>query len=151
MSVTSYPQAFPVLVQPRRTSTAHLVIAWVLTVLTGFYLLPWAIGATRNKTSLAPTVLVDLFLGWTVVGWVAALILACTGQTATQVVLVPAYPPASHLPPSYPPAGYPADGYGAAGWAATSLVPRPAVAPGPEPTLVLPEWSERDEHHLGRP
>lgn len=126
---------------PRRNSTAHVVTSWILTVLTGFYLLPWAIAATRNKQGMAPTVLINIFLGWTVIGWIAALVMACTGDRPAAVVIThqpigygpspmpfngpttfPDYQPGPYQPAPYQPAhdrpaispsvGYPAGSYG---------------------------------------
>ena len=38
-----YPYPTQVVVSaPRRTSTAHLVIAWIVALLTALYMLPWA-------------------------------------------------------------------------------------------------------------
>ena len=48
------------------------------------YFLPTIIG--RNKADAGAIFLVNLFLGWTVVGWIAALVWAC----AANVEAVPA-------------------------------------------------------------
>lgn len=61
----------------QRTDTAHIVIAWVFTVFTFGYMLPWAIAATRGKSNAVPVALVSFFTGWTLIGWVAALVMAC--------------------------------------------------------------------------
>jgi RsiW-degrading membrane proteinase PrsW (M82 family) len=46
------------------------------------YLLPAIIAGSRNKTSgTAGVVLLNIFLGWTLIGWLAAFIWACTGRT----------------------------------------------------------------------
>jgi hypothetical protein len=58
-------------------NTAELICAWVLTVLTLGYMLPWAIAASRGKSNSVAVALVNLFAGWTFVGWVAALVMAC--------------------------------------------------------------------------
>ena len=92
------PPQTQVLVQPYRCSTAHVVIAWLLAVLTGGYLLPWAIAATRNRSNVAAVALVDVFLGWTVVGWIVALVMAC-GSDRPVVVVQTYAPPALPLPP----------------------------------------------------
>ncbi len=42
------------------------------------YFLPTIIG--RNKADAGAIFLVNLFLGWTVVGWIAALIWACAAN-----------------------------------------------------------------------
>lgn len=56
---------------------AHITIAWICTVLTLGYLLPWAIAATRGKTNALAIGLLSFLLGWTFLGWVAALVMAC--------------------------------------------------------------------------
>ena len=61
----------------QRTNSAEVAVAWVLTVLSGGYFLPWAIAATRGKANSGAIAVVDLLLGWTVVGWVVALVMAC--------------------------------------------------------------------------
>ncbi len=99
------PYGYPtqvVLPLQSRCSTGHVVVAWVLTVLTSLYLLPWAIAATRSRRSLAPVVLINIFLGWTVVGWIAALVLACVGETRQAVVINYGPPPGYGYPTSYP-------------------------------------------------
>ncbi|GEA85173.1 superinfection immunity protein [Cellulomonas gelida] len=58
-------------------SSAVVVVAWVVTVFTSFYLLPWAIAATRGKAARWGIFWVNLLLGWTLVGWVATLVWAC--------------------------------------------------------------------------
>jgi NAD/NADP transhydrogenase beta subunit len=42
------------------------------------YFLPTIIAATRNTTKLAAVVLVNLLLGWSVIGWVVALVMSMT-------------------------------------------------------------------------
>jgi len=51
------------------------------------YFLPAIIG--RNKHDAAGIFLLNLLLGWTVIGWVIALIWACTAETYAPVRLVP--------------------------------------------------------------
>lgn len=71
------PVQTQVLVQPYRCSTAHVVVAWVVTVLTAFYMLPWAVAATRNRRNVLAVAMINLFLGWSVIGWIVALVMAC--------------------------------------------------------------------------
>lgn len=61
----------------RPHSTARVVLSWVAAVLTVGYLIPWAIAITRQKRDHVPTLLVNVFGGWSVIGWVAALVMAC--------------------------------------------------------------------------
>jgi len=41
------------------------------------YFLPWVIARTKNKKNTAAIVTTNLFFGWTVIGWILALIWAC--------------------------------------------------------------------------
>lgn len=93
-------------------STPVVVVSWVLTVLGAFYLLPWAIAASRGKANQWAVLLVSFFLGWTIVGWVVALVMACTAHrplVAGPVLGYAALPPA---PPAGVPAGWYPDPYG---------------------------------------
>lgn len=90
-----YPAGAPhtqILVQPYRCSTAHIVIAWISAVGTLGYLLPWAIAATRNRRNVASVALIDLLLGWSLIGWVVALVMAC-GSDQPLVVVQHSYGP----------------------------------------------------------
>ena len=60
----------------------HLIFAVLL------YFLPTIIG--RHKRDAAGIFLVNLLFGWTVIGWVIALIWACTGENYAHVHFVPA-------------------------------------------------------------
>jgi hypothetical protein len=42
----------------------------------GLYLLPAIIAAVRRTHNATAILLIDLFLGWTFIGWVAALVMA---------------------------------------------------------------------------
>lgn len=53
-----------------------IIIAWIITVITGGYMLPWAIAATRGKSNSSSVGWINLLLGWTVIGWIWALIKA---------------------------------------------------------------------------
>lgn len=50
------------------------------------YFLPSILG--YNKRSAAGIFLVNLFLGWTIVGWVVALFWACTADTRMPIMVV---------------------------------------------------------------
>jgi len=79
-----------------------VTFAWVLTVLTLGYLLPWAVAASRGKSNSLAVGLVNLFAGWTLVGWIIALVMACGAHqqqlAVVQMVNVPHY-----YPPNSPP------------------------------------------------
>lgn len=72
-------------VDPYKCSTAHIVVAWVLTGLTLGILLPWAIAATRGHKDVVPIALINFLLCWTGVAWIICLIWACiTPQAQVQ-------------------------------------------------------------------
>jgi hypothetical protein len=58
-----------------------------LLFLTVLYFLPALIG--RDKRDSAGIFFLNLFLGWTVIGWVIALIWACAAEPAPRVHYVP--------------------------------------------------------------
>jgi hypothetical protein len=79
----------------QRISGAEVGLAWIFTVLTLGYMLPWAIAATRGKSNSVAVAVINFLLGWTLVGWVIALIMACTAHqqrvNMVQMVNVPHY------------------------------------------------------------
>ena len=149
-----------VVTQPHRSSTAHLVIAWIVAVLTVGYMLPWAIAATRNKSNTAAIALINLLLGWSLVGWVVALVMSVSSEPQPVI-----YVNTAVLPPQqgYGPQAYGHHPYGqqphpaAYGPAHAPVLPAaevpptyrqqvpPAYGQQPEPTVVLPApdpWAE---------
>jgi hypothetical protein len=95
-----------VMVTRPRVGGVHLAIAWVVAVLSFFYFLPWAVAATRQKSNTLAIALVNLLLGWTFVGWVAALVMACMAEppsiTATAIAYAAAPLPSVPAPGWYP-------------------------------------------------
>lgn len=69
-------------------SGAVVAIAWILAICTLFYLLPWAIAATRNKSNQGGIFVLNFFLGWSFIGWVVSLVMACGTDPQTNVVVV---------------------------------------------------------------
>ena len=59
---------------------ALVAIAWIVAVLTVFYMLPWAVAATRGKSNQGAVGLLNFFLGWSLIGWIVALVMACTSE-----------------------------------------------------------------------
>lgn len=141
-----------VAVPQHQSSTAHIVIAWIVAVLTAGYMLPWAIAATRNKSNTLAIALVNVLLGWTLVGWIVALVMSASSEPRPLVYLNTAVLPAPYQSAS--PVQYPA--YGAT--SAPALPPAPnqwappqqsyGHAPAPshesdqpaEPTAILPPY-----------
>lgn len=112
----------------RPVSGVVLVIAWVLAVASVGYMLPWAVAATRGRSNQAAIGILNLFLGWSFIGWVVALVMACQQHqplwqaapvnvvVAQQFAAAPAY--AAPATATGPAAGwYPApDGVGRQYW-----------------------------------
>jgi hypothetical protein len=61
----------------RRPSALHVVVAWIFALLSFLYFLPWAIAATRGRPNTGGVFLVNLLVGWTLIGWIIALVMAC--------------------------------------------------------------------------
>jgi len=58
-----------------RSWTATKVVAIIVAILTAAYMLPWAIAAVRDVRHWS-VFWVNLLLGWTIVGWIIALVMA---------------------------------------------------------------------------
>lgn len=73
----------------------------------GLLFLPTLIAKSRNHPNVLPIFLVNLFFGWTFIGWVISLIWACT-RPAQPVLYAPVYPtviaPTVIAPPQQHPA-----------------------------------------------
>ena len=62
-----------------RSWTVTKVVAVIVAILSAGYLLPWAIAAVRDVPHWS-VFWVNLLLGWTVVGWVVALVMSLRAQ-----------------------------------------------------------------------
>ncbi|HEY3988124.1 MAG TPA: superinfection immunity protein [Acidobacteriaceae bacterium] len=62
--------------------------------------LPTLVARSRNHPNTLPIFLVNLFVGWTFIGWVVALVWACA-RPAVPVLYAPAYPTVM-APPRHP-------------------------------------------------
>jgi hypothetical protein len=69
-------------VSDKRFKGFQAVIAWIVTVVTAGYMLPWAIAATRGKSNSGAIGWLNLLLGWTVIGWIVTLVMACSAHQA---------------------------------------------------------------------
>jgi hypothetical protein len=71
-------------VQVGITIIAVLIIGYyvpMLTTLAVLYFVPLIVALYRRHHNTLAIFVLDLLLGWTVVGWVAALVWACTAST----------------------------------------------------------------------
>jgi hypothetical protein len=62
-----------------RSWTITKVVAVIVAILTAGYMLPWAIAAVRDVPHWS-VFWINLLLGWTVVGWIIALVMALRAQ-----------------------------------------------------------------------
>jgi uncharacterized membrane protein YqaE (UPF0057 family) len=51
----------------------------VVAIVTGLYMLPWAIAAVRDVRHWS-VFWINLLLGWTIIGWIVALVMALRAQ-----------------------------------------------------------------------
>ena len=56
--------------------------------LLGIYLLPTIVAFMREKDNKVPILLLNLFLGWSLIAWVIALIWATSKDAAPQQVII---------------------------------------------------------------
>ena len=68
-----------------RSWTVTKVVAVIVAILTAGYMLPWAIAAVRDVPHWS-VFWVNLLLGWTIVGWIIALVMSLRAQR--QVIVV---------------------------------------------------------------
>ncbi len=66
--------------------TVTKIVALIVAIVTGLYMLPWAIAALRDVRHWG-VFWVNLLLGWTIIGWVIALVMALRSQDRIVVVV----------------------------------------------------------------
>ncbi|HEY6110579.1 MAG TPA: superinfection immunity protein [Gemmatimonadales bacterium] len=64
----------------RQLAGTCLRIWWGLGLMSLLYTLPWGVATLRRSRDTGSIAVINLFLGWTVVGWVVALAWACRGK-----------------------------------------------------------------------
>ncbi|HEX3326203.1 MAG TPA: superinfection immunity protein [Actinomycetota bacterium] len=80
----------------------------VLGGLIAAYFVPTIVALVRHTDNVVPVAIINFFLGWTFIGWVVALAMACKSPAPTQHIYVHQgeAPPASETnrhPPDVPP------------------------------------------------
>ena len=68
-----------------RSWTVAKVVAISVAIVTGLYMLPWAIAAVRDVPHWS-VFWVNLLLGWTIIGWIVALVMALRAQRRVIIV-----------------------------------------------------------------
>jgi hypothetical protein len=64
------------IVSDRKGRPISATISIVVAVLTFGYMLPWMVAALRGKSNHWAIFFVNLLVGWTVIGWIVALVMA---------------------------------------------------------------------------
>ncbi len=91
-----------------RVGAVHVVVAWVFAALTLGYFLPWAVAATRQKSNTLAIGLLNLLVGWTLIGWIAAMVMAVQTEPIQVTNVAYAVAPVVHVgPQTAPPGWYP--------------------------------------------
>jgi len=72
----------------QESKPTQTIVAWICAVLSALYMLPWAIAATRGKANSGAIGWINLLLGWTVIGYIWALVLSITPHGIRQVAVV---------------------------------------------------------------
>ena len=75
---------------------------FALLLLLALYFLPTIIAAVRKKRNLSAILLVNLLLGWSIIGWIVALVWAVSTEVV-DTVSIPTGSTVQH--PSFPPQG----------------------------------------------
>jgi Superinfection immunity protein/Short C-terminal domain len=70
------------------------------------YFLPTIIAVLRRKASAVGIFFLNLFLGWTFIGWIGALIWALSADRQPTIIVNNAPPPPSYAPPPPTPHSY---------------------------------------------
>ncbi|WP_338752312.1 superinfection immunity protein [Janibacter alittae] len=64
------------IVTDQKTRVVSAPVAIIVAIVTAGYMLPWAIAAVRGTRNAWAVFWVNLLLGWTVVGWIIALVMS---------------------------------------------------------------------------
>lgn len=62
-----------------RSWTTTKIVSIIVAILTAGYMAPWAVAAVRDVRHWS-VFWVNLLLGWTIIGWIIALIMALRSQ-----------------------------------------------------------------------
>jgi hypothetical protein len=82
---------------------ALIIVHLVLVVLLIPYFLPTIVAIVRKKRNVGAIAILNFFLGWTLIGWIVALVWALTADApAVAVTNITNYPPAAPTPPTGP-------------------------------------------------
>ena len=64
------------IVTDQKSRPMFTFIAVLVAIFSGGYMLPWAIAAVRSNANAWSVFWINLLFGWTIVGWIVALVMA---------------------------------------------------------------------------
>lgn len=64
------------IVTDQKTRVVSAPVAIIVAILSAGYMLPWAIAAVRGNRNAWTVFWINLLLGWTVIGWIIALVMS---------------------------------------------------------------------------
>ena len=62
--------------RPVPVTTGRVIVALLISFVTIGYLIPWSVAYARHHRKQVPIFLINLLLGWTLLGWLAAFVWA---------------------------------------------------------------------------
>ena len=68
-----------------RIGTTEIIVLFFLLPI---YFLPTIIAVNRKKTNTSTIILLNLFLGWTVIGWVITFIWSCSSDNSKPLITI---------------------------------------------------------------
>lgn len=80
-----YAAAMGKVITDKSGKPVQATTAWIVAVCTVGYMLPWALAATRGKSNSGAIFWLNLLLGWSVIGWIIALVMALGSHQAVGV------------------------------------------------------------------
>ena len=81
----------------------------LILIFAGFYLIPTIVAIIRKVPNVGSVAVINIFLGWSIIGWVVALAMAARSVPPAQQVIInqgsvpPSAPPQPPTPPPMPP------------------------------------------------
>jgi hypothetical protein len=82
-------------------STGGGAAVFGLIFLVGLYFVPTIVAAVRKVPNVGSVIVINIFLGWSIIGWVVALAMAARSAPVPHQVIVNQHP--GYAPPPPPP------------------------------------------------
>lgn len=123
----------------------------VIVLVTAFYFLPTIVAAVRHVPNVGSVAVINLFFGWTLIGWVVSLSMAARSRATSTVVNVHSHG-GGFIQPQYQPQQYSVEDGSERRTGATAWMPQqtalpsqatrqyPAISQGQEQFAIPPGW-----------